>query len=118
MQKVILYHNNRCSKSRAALALLSERGAATEVVHYLDTPLSLPQLQALYTKLNLDSPRQMMRTKDDLYRSLGLDNTALSDNELLEQIAEHPALLERPIAVCGERAVIGRPTENLLVLFD
>lgn len=118
MKKVTLYHNNRCSKSRAALALLEERGVATDVVYYLDTPLSFEQLQALYAKLSLDSPRQMMRTKDDLYRSLNLDNAALSNDDLLRQIAEHPALLERPIAVCGDRAVIGRPTENLLALFN
>ncbi|WP_253354324.1 arsenate reductase (glutaredoxin) [Neisseria perflava] len=112
----ILYHNNRCGKSRAALALLEERGIAFETVRYLDTPPDLSTLTGIYRKLGLDSVRGMMRTKDALYKELGLDNPALSNDDLLHAIAEHPALLERPILVTADKAVIGRPLENIAAL--
>ena len=91
-ETVILYHNNRCSKSRAALSLLQLRGLKTKVVHYLDTPPDADELKQLYRRLKLDSPRGMMRTKDALYRELALDNPALSDEALIAAMAEHPAL--------------------------
>ena len=108
-ETVILYHNNRCSKSRAALSLLQLRGLKTKVVHYLDTPPDADELKQLYRRLKLDSPRGMMRTKDALYRELALDNPALSDEALIAAMAEPPALIERPIAVFGQQAAIGRP---------
>ncbi|MCS4534601.1 arsenate reductase (glutaredoxin) [Neisseria montereyensis] len=113
---VILYHNNRCSKSRAALALLQVRGVKTQVVNYLDVPPTFEELKSVFTKLGADSPRSMMRVKDALYRELGLDNPELSDDDLLKAIAEHPALLERPIAVVGDKAAVGRPLENIEAL--
>ncbi|MCF7530526.1 arsenate reductase (glutaredoxin) [Neisseria lisongii] len=116
--KQYLYHNPRCSKSRAALALLEERNIAAEVVHYLDTPPTLEALQELFAKLGEDSVRSMMRVKDDLYRELGLDNEALGNDDLLRAIAEHPALLERPIFVSGNRAAVGRPLENIEALLS
>ena len=112
-ETVILYHNNRCSKSRAALSLLQLRGLKTKMVHYLDTPPDADELKQLYRRLKLDSPRGMMRTKDALYRELALDNPALSDEALIAAMAEHPALIERPIAVFGQQAAIGRPLENI-----
>ncbi|STZ77253.1 arsenate reductase (glutaredoxin) [Bergeriella denitrificans] len=112
----ILYHNNRCSKSRAALALLQARGIEAEVVHYLDTPPDLATLESIFQKLGLASARDMMRTKDDLYKTLGLGNPDLDNDALLRAIAEHPALLERPILVHDGKAAIGRPTENLEAL--
>ncbi|QEY25308.1 arsenate reductase (glutaredoxin) [Neisseria zalophi] len=113
---VILYHNNRCSKSRAALALLQVRGIKTQVVNYLDVAPTFEELQNIFTKLGTDSPRSMMRVKDSLYRELGLDNAELSDDDLLKAIAEHPTLLERPIAVIGDKAAVGRPLENIEAL--
>ena len=115
-ETVILYHNNRCSKSRAALSLLQLRGLKTKVVHYLDTPPDADELKQLYRRLKLDSPRGMMRTKDALYRELALDNPALSDEALIAAMAAHPALIERPIAVVGNRAAVGRPLENIEAL--
>lgn len=115
-EAVTLYHNNRCSKSRAALALLQVRGLKTKVVNYLDTPPSFEDLQMIFKQLGSDSPRSMMRVKDTLYRELNLDNPALTDDELLQAIADHPALLERPIAVVGEKAAVGRPLENIEAL--
>ena len=101
-----LYHNPRCSKSRAALALLEEKGVAADVVKYLD----------MFAKLGIESVRGMMRTKDDLYKELGLDNPDLDNAALLQAIAEHPALLERPVLVTPTRAAIGRPLENIAAL--
>ena len=112
-ETVILYHNNRCSKSRAALSLLQLRGLKTKVVPYLDTPPDAGELEQLYRRLKLDSPRGMMRTKDALYRELALDNPALGEEALIAAMAEHPALIERPIAVFGQQAAIGRPLENI-----
>lgn len=110
---VTLYHNSRCSKSRAALALLNVRGIDVKVVNYLDTPPALEELQSIFAKLGAGSPRSMMRVKDALYRELGLDNPDLDHTALLAAVAAHPALLERPIAVAGEKAAVGRPLENI-----
>ncbi|MDO4641463.1 MAG: arsenate reductase (glutaredoxin) [Neisseria sp.] len=111
MADIILYHNPRCSKSRAALGLLESRRLQVDVIRYLDTPPDLQTLQNLFKKLGFESARSMMRVKDDLYHSLKLDDPHLDNDALLKAIAQHPALLERPIAVIGERAAIGRPLE-------
>ncbi|MFV2030335.1 arsenate reductase (glutaredoxin) [Neisseria sp. S1] len=110
---VTLYHNNRCSKSRAALALLQMRGLRTKVVDYLDTPLSITDLRDLMDKLGLSDARAMMRVKDDLYRELGLEQPDIDNHALLKAVEKYPQLLERPIAVAGCRAAIGRPLENI-----
>ena len=116
VQTVTLYHNNRCSKSRAALALLQVRGVKTRVVNYLDTPPSLEDLRLIFKQLGIESVRGMMRVKDELYRELQLDYPDLSNEDLLQAITAHPKLLERPIAVVGDKAAIGRPLENIEAL--
>ena len=115
MTELTLYHNPRCSKSRAALQLLEERDLQPVVVHYLDTPPSAAQLREVLEKLGLP-PRQLLRSGEDEYRELGLANQALGDEQLIEAMAAHPRLIERPILIAGERAVIGRPPENILEL--
>ncbi|KPN73123.1 MULTISPECIES: arsenate reductase (glutaredoxin) [Neisseria] len=115
-EAVTLYHNNRCSKSRAALALLQVRGLKTKVVNYLDTPPTFEELKNIFNQLGAESPRSMMRVKDALYQELNLNHPDLSHDELLQAIADHPALLERPIAVVGNRAAVGRPLENIEAL--
>lgn len=112
----VLYHNSRCSKSRAALALLEERGIRAEVVNYLNTPLSAEELAEIFQKLGAESVRSMMRVKDDLYKTLSLDNENLSNEDLLQAIAQNPALLERPILSTKSCAAIGRPLENIEAL--
>lgn len=112
----ILYHNNRCSKSRAALAWLDAQGIEAEVVRYLDTPPDAAALADIAAKLGLADIRGMMRVKDDLYRDLGLADAAMSQEALLAALAAHPALLERPILVGKTRAAIGRPPENFNAL--
>lgn len=114
MEKITLYHNPRCSKSRNAKKLLEERGAEFSVIEYLKTPLDVTELKALADKLGLPV-REMLRTNEGIYRELQLDEAA-SDENLFKAIAEHPILLQRPIAVAGTRAVIGRPPENVLDL--
>lgn len=116
MSELVLYHNPRCSKSRAALALLRERGVAFDVVEYLETPPTRRELDALRHKLGLP-PSEWIRHKEKAFAESGLSQDSSAD-ELLDAISEQPVLLERPILVRGERAVVGRPTERLLELLD
>lgn len=115
MTDLTLYHNPRCSKSRAALQLLEERGLQPTVVHYLDTPPSAAQLREVLDKLGLP-PRQLLRSGEDEYRHLNLADQALTDDALIEAMVAHPRLIERPILITADRAVIGRPPENILEL--
>lgn len=115
MTDLTLYHNPRCSKSRAALELLEARGLAPNVRRYLDTPPSSDELRALLSKLGLPA-RQLLRSGEEEYQTLNLADTSLSEAQLLAAMAAHPKLIERPILIAGDRAVIGRPTEKLLEL--
>jgi arsenate reductase (glutaredoxin) len=115
MTVVRIFHNPRCSKSREALALLQAQGLTPEVVDYLKTPPSLAELQALLTLLDLPA-RELLRTGEDEYQALGLSDMGLSEQDLLGAIAAHPQLLQRPIVVHGERAVIARPPALALAL--
>ena len=116
MSELVLYHNPRCSKSRAALALLEERRVAFELVEYLETPLRRKDLESLQRKLGMP-PSQWVRSKEEAFREAGLSEQS-TEAEILDAIAARPILLERPILVRGERAAIGRPTERLLELLD
>ncbi len=113
MSELTYYHNPRCSKSRAALALLEERGLQPQVVRYLETPPDAAQLRQLLARLGL-SPRQLLRSGEDEYRELGLADASLDDDALIQAMVAHPKLIERPILVAGERAVVGRPPERVL----
>jgi arsenate reductase len=114
--QVTLYHNPRCSKSREALALLESRGITPEIVLYLETPPDRGELASLLRKLGIPA-RALLRTKESEYIDLGLKDTGLSDDALIDAMIQHPRLIERPIAIVGERAMIGRPPEALLALF-
>ena len=114
---ITIYHNPRCSKSRAACELVSTSTAnePVEVIEYLKQPLTVDQLKALHVMLGgplLD----MIRTSEAEYADLGLDAPGVTDNQLYEAIVRHPILLQRPIVVRDGRAVIGRPTENIAAL--
>jgi arsenate reductase len=115
MREVTIYHNPRCSKSRATLALLEEHGVTPNVVEYLSTPPDAATLKRLLDLLGL-SPRELMRRKETAYSDLGLDDDALGEDALIEAMIANPILIERPIVVAGDRAVIGRPPENVLGL--
>ena len=112
-----IYHNPRCSKSREALALLQAKAQDPAVIDYLQTPLDLMQLQELRQLLGIPA-RELLRESEEAYASLGLDDPDLSEEALLAAIAAHPVLLQRPIVVNGQRAVIARPAERLLMVLD
>lgn len=112
---ITLYHNPRCSKSRQALELLEARGASPTIVRYLETPPDAATLRRLLAALGLPA-RALLRTGEEEYRTLGLDNPALDEEALIAAMAAHPRLIERPVAVRGDKAVIGRPPENVLEL--
>lgn len=108
-----LYHNPRCSKSRQTLALLRQHGINPEIVDYMKSPPSPAELKDIVEKLDFDSARQLMRTGEDAYKQLGLKDV-IDEDALLKAMSENPKLIERPIAVKGERAALGRPPENVL----
>lgn len=111
-----IFHNPRCSKSRNTLALLRERGIEPEVVLYLDTPPSRAELGALLTKLGMQ-PSELVRRGEEDVKATGLAGDA-SEAEWLDALLNWPRLIERPIVERGDRAVLGRPPENVLELLD
>jgi len=115
MSQITLYHNPHCSKSRAALALLEERGDDIRVIEYLKTPPDMSQIKHLAAQLGV-SIHEMLRNNETVYRELKLGDATHSEDDLLRAIAKHPILLQRPIAVADKRAVIGRPPEKVLEL--
>jgi len=109
-----IYVNPSCSKCRTALSLLAEHGVDAQEVRYLDEPPTVTALEQLMRLLGIEDPRLMMRTGEPVYAELGLGERGR--DELLEAITQHPILLERPIFVVGNRAVIARPPERVLEL--
>ncbi|WP_369990161.1 arsenate reductase (glutaredoxin) [Pseudomonas xanthosomatis] len=113
MTELTLYHNPRCSKSRGALELLEARGLTPYVVRYLETPPNAATLEQLLGKLGIGA-RQLLRSGEDEYKALNLADPALTDAQLIEAMVQHPKLIERPILVAGDKAVVGRPPEKVL----
>ena len=116
MKKITIYHNPRCSKSREALTILQEKNCSLKIVEYLQSPLSALQIKTLLKQLQL-KPIDIIRTKEKCYVELGLCKTS-TDAELINAMVENPILIERPIITDGEKAVIGRPPENVLKLWN
>ncbi|MBF7052411.1 arsenate reductase (glutaredoxin) [Halomonas sp. KAO] len=110
-----LLHNPRCSKSRQALALLEEKGTPVTIRRYLDEPLSEAELRALIDRLEGGIER-LVRTRESEWQGLAAD--ARDPEQVVQAIIAHPRLMERPIADDGERAIIGRPPEDILALLD
>ncbi|MFM0292298.1 arsenate reductase [Burkholderia sp. WP9] len=117
---ITIYHNPRCSKSRAACELITttynKANEATEIVEYLKHPLNVEQLKQLNAQLGC-AVRDMIRDTEAEYKELRLSDVSLTDTQLYEALANHPILLQRPIVVRNGRAVIGRPPENVAALF-
>lgn len=111
--QVTIYHNPRCSKSRQALALLEEEGVIPTVVKYLDTPPDAATLEGVLRLLRLE-PRDVMRKSEAEYTELNLADPALTREQLIAAMVQHPRLIERPIVVANGRAVIARPAEKVL----
>lgn len=115
MSEISIYHNPRCSKSRATLALLEENEIQPNIIYYLETPPTAEQLQSLLAKLGL-SLKDVLRRSEPEFEVLGLDDDSLAEEIVLDLVCKHPKLIQRPIVVKGEQAIIGRPPENVLTL--
>jgi arsenate reductase len=110
---VEIFHNPRCSKSRQTLQLLQEKGIEPDVVEYLNTPPDRKTLEQVLKMLGME-PRDLMRKKEAEYKENGLDNPALSREQLIDAMIAHPKLIERPIVIKNGKAAIGRPPEKVL----
>ena len=115
MTAITIYHNPRCTKSRQTLALLRQHGAEPEIVLYMEQPLNKKTLRSVLTKLGM-SAREILRTAEAAYKERGLAAPGLSETQLIDAMLEEPRLIQRPIVVKGNRAVLGRPPENALEL--
>lgn len=116
MAKATIYHNPSCSKSRATLALLEQQHNDIEVVKYLENPPSVITIENLTELLNM-SIRDILRSNEAEYKDNGFADTALTDDEIIALVHRYPKVLERPIVTYGNKAIIGRPPENVLELF-
>ena len=110
--RITIYHNPRCSKSRQTLALLEDAGITPLVIEYLDQPPTVDELETLADQLGLE-PREFVRSKEAAYAELDPPGPDCSTRQLFEAMATHPILIERPIVVRGDRAILGRPPENV-----
>lgn len=110
-----IYHNSRCSKSRSALMLLEQHGKPFEVVNYLETPPDADELKTLLSQLGITA-RQLLRSGEDAYKELHLDDPSQDEAALIDAMTKHPRLIERPIVVANGKAVIGRPPEAVLAI--
>ena len=111
MQDIQIWHNPKCSKSRAAIDLLQSKNIDANIVKYLETTPSKEQLKDVLKKLNMKAS-QLLRTGEDIYKELNLKQID-DENKLIDIMVENPILIERPIIIRGENAVIARPIENL-----
>ena len=116
MSECTIYHNPRCSKSRATLALLEEHGVSPEIVLYLESNPEEKEIRGLLAKLGITAA-QLVRRGEEAFVVCGLGPDS-SEDDYVAAMANHPKLIERPIVVSGERAVIGRPPENVLELVN
>ena len=115
MEKITIWHNPRCSKSRDSFKLLEEKGLEAEVVKYLEEVPTKEELQNMLKMLGMNSAQELMRTKEAIYKELNLKEET-SEEALLDAMIANPKLIERPIVIKGNRAVIGRPIEKVVEL--
>jgi len=108
---ISIYHNNRCSKSRDSLALLTQQNIEIKLIDYLKNPPTEKQIKTLLKKLKM-KPLELLRKSENLYKD-NYKEINLSDDEWIELMAKNPILIERPIIVNGNKAVIGRPPEKV-----
>ena len=111
MQNIQIWHNPRCSKSRNAMTLLEEKGINADVVKYLESTPTKEQLVEVLKKLNM-SAKELLRTGEDIYKELNLKDVN-NEEKLIDIMVKNPILIERPIIIKGDKAVIARPIENL-----
>ena len=111
MNEIIIYHNPRCSKSRQVLKLLNDQGIHPKIILYLEINLSSSDIKNILNKLGLQ-PREILRKSEKAYKDNDLKNLSLSDDEIIQLMVKFPKLIERPIVVKGNRAIIARPPER------
>ena len=116
MKDITIWHNPRCSKSRQALAILDENGCEKEIVKYLEQTPNKSEIKKVLGMLGL-SARELMRTKEDIYKELDLKNEH-NEEKLIEAMANNPKLIERPVIIKGNKAIIARPPEKALELLS
>ncbi|MDP5029154.1 MAG: arsenate reductase (glutaredoxin) [Paraglaciecola sp.] len=116
MSELIIYHNNRCSKSRQTLQLLEQQGLSPSVIDYQITPPNHSELQTIIQQLGFSSARQLMRKGEAVYKELGLDEESVSEAQLIDAMVANPKLIERPIVCYQGKSILGRPPENVLSL--
>ncbi len=112
MKQYTIYHNPRCSKSRNTLQILNDNNVNVEIKLYLESPPTSEELANIGQMLG-KSPMEFIRNKEDKFKELDLKSFSGSDNELFQIMSENPKLIERPIVVCENNAIIGRPPENV-----
>lgn len=115
MADFTIYHNPRCTKSRATLALLERHGVEPKIIEYLKTPPTAAQLKEIVAKLGI-KPQELVRKGEDIYKENYAGRT-LTDTQWIAAMVKDPILIERPIVISGKRAVIGRPPESIEALF-
>ena len=112
MSDITIYQKPTCSTCRQAVQLLKESGKPFTAINYYEQPFTKSQLKALLKKAKL-TPKDVLRTKEDVYKDLGLAKKALSDDELVDLMIKHPDLIQRPIVEKDEKALMARPAEML-----
>lgn len=111
MSTITILHNPRCSKSRNALQLLEEKQCEFTIVKYLEDTPDKKALKNIIKLLNI-TPHELLRTGEDIYKELNLENET-NDDAIIDAMVQHPKLIERPIVIKDDKAVIGRPLENV-----
>jgi arsenate reductase len=118
MSDITIFHNQACSKSRGALAILEERGVSHDVVRYLDTPPDRATLERILDAIP-DEPKALVRTDDDKFKKLGIPKSDVTTRaQVIEVLLAHPEVMQRPVVFVGDKAVIARPSEKVLELLD
>ena len=115
MKEFTIYHNPRCSKSRQTLQILRDRGVEPSIVEYLKTPLKKDELKKISTSLGF-RPKEFVRKNESDFKERNLVNHLEDDDKMIEAMAAYPKIIERPIVVLKDKAVIGRPPDNVLKL--
>lgn len=113
MSAITIYHNSRCSKSRQTLALLEQQGIRPNIIDYINTPPTPTILRTILAQLGSD-PRDLLRKGEAIYKELNLQDTSLTDQQLIEAMCQYPKLIERPIVLHNGKAKIGRPPQAVL----
>ena len=113
MARLGLYHNPGCSKSRQTLQLLEDNNCAPDIIEYLEQPPSPQELKEIIAMLGI-SARELLRTTEQAYRDAEMADDSLSEDEIIDAMCKYPELLQRPVVVSGNRAIIGRPPARVL----